>query len=71
MKDVVQLRQRSTDELRKRLEDINRSLLKERGNVKAGKNQGAKKNPMYYGKLRRDKARILTILRERELNLKR
>ena len=64
MKVIQDLRQKSDDQLKNRLNDIEISLRRTRGENKAGK---PNKNSMFIQKLRKEKARILTILREREI----
>ena len=67
MKGIVQLRQRSTEELKNRLNEICNDLLRARGwqHGQAVKTPQMD-NPMFLRKLGREKAQILTILHERE-----
>ena len=67
MKQVANLRQMSNDQLAKRRNEINISLMRQRGENTAGGPRA--KNTMFIRKLRREKAQILTILRERELKI--
>jgi ribosomal protein L29 len=71
MKDIVQLRQRSDQELKDRLNDVCVSLQRARSLVHRGADffmaSHIKGDTMFARKLRREKAQILTILREREL----
>jgi ribosomal protein L29 len=58
----------SNDQLKRRLNEIGNSLHRAVGKVKAG---GAySKDSMFIRKLKKERARILTILRERELRKK-
>lgn len=74
MKDVVDLRQRSDQELKNRLNEVNSSLMRARGLQHRGADffmiSHQKGDTMFLRKLKDDKARILTILRERELKRK-
>lgn len=62
-----ELREMSDKQLKKRLEDIAATLVMLRGR----KEGGAGTNPGEWHKIKQEKARILTILRERELNIER
>jgi ribosomal protein L29 len=69
MKRIAELRQMSDDQLKARFTEINNSLRRGRGLIQAGHSSGHPKdkgNAMYMRKLKKDKARILTILSERE-----
>lgn len=61
-----ELRDMSDEQLRKRLADIHITQMKMRGVKEAG---GAT-NPGVWRNIRKEKARILTILRERELGIR-
>jgi ribosomal protein L29 len=65
MRRVEELRRMSDDQLKNRLNEIAISLRRAVGKVKAGGAIG--KDTMYIRRLKKEKARILTILREREL----
>ena len=81
MKCMVDIRRQSNDQLKNRLREIDISLIRVRaytkGNcmppsdikhVKKTKAQLTQsENTMYAHKLKREKARILTVLREREI----
>ncbi|HIQ00009.1 TPA: 50S ribosomal protein L29 [Candidatus Bipolaricaulota bacterium] len=58
-----ELRELSTDELHQRLRDLKRKLLNLRFQLASGQLQ----NTAEIGKTKRDIARTLTVLREREL----
>ncbi len=60
-----ELRERTTEELLSELEGCKRELFNRRFQWQTEETA----NPDQYGKLRRDIARILTILRERELGI--
>ena len=69
MKRVVQLRQKSDYQLKNRLQEIGNSLLRARGRNRVGSPTDGSVyggDSMFMWKLRREKARILTILNERE-----
>lgn len=66
MKQTVELRRMSNDQLKNRLTDLGNSLMRAVGRNKAGKPED---DSMYIRKLRKEKARILTLLRERELKI--
>jgi len=68
MRRVENLRQMSNDQLKKRLNEIGNELHRAVGKVKAGGVYS--EDSMFIRKLKKDKARILTILRERELRKK-
>ena len=57
-----ELRQKSTEELKQKLEELRAELAKIRAQVSAGVRP---ENPMRARVIKRDIARILTILRER------
>ncbi|MGB9728984.1 MAG: 50S ribosomal protein L29 [Thermoprotei archaeon] len=61
-----EIRKFSNEELNKRLNEISAELVKLRGLYAAGR---PPKNVMYLRNLRKDYARILTILRERQLGI--
>ncbi|MEM3715209.1 MAG: 50S ribosomal protein L29 [Thermoprotei archaeon] len=61
-----EIRKLSDEELNKRLNEISAELVKLRGLYTAGR---PPKNVMYLRSLRKDYARILTILRERQLGI--
>jgi len=65
MKHIATIRQYSDDQLKARLRDIGNSLIRANGRNAAGKPE---EDTMFIGKLKTEKARILTILREREIN---
>lgn len=65
MKRVESLRQMSNDQLKNRLIEIGNSLHRAVGKVKAGGIYSTDSD--FIKKLRREKARILTIMREREI----
>ena len=65
MKNIVLTRQMSDDQLKNRLTDIGNSLHRAVGKTKAGGVYS--KDSMFIRKLKKEKARILTVLREREL----
>jgi ribosomal protein L29 len=65
MRRVEDLRRMSNDQLKVRLNEIVISLRRAVGKVKAGGTTG--EDTMYIRRLKKEKARILTILREREL----
>jgi len=65
MKKIQNLRNMSDDELKKQLKDIGNSLFRVVGKVKAGGVYS--KDSMLIRRLKKDKARILTLLREREI----
>jgi ribosomal protein L29 len=65
MRRVEELRRMSDDQLKNRLNEIANSLRRAIGKVKAGGTTG--KDTMYIRRLKKEKSRILTILREREL----
>lgn len=58
-----ELKNLKSDELGKRLHELRLELLKERGNIEMG---GNIKNPGKIKILRRDIARIMTLINERE-----
>jgi ribosomal protein L29 len=60
------LRNMSDEHLRKRLEDIAATQVM----LRARKEGGAGINPGEWHKIKQEKARILTILRERELKIR-
>lgn len=68
MKQIKNLRQKSNDQLKNRLNDIEISLRRLRGfnEAQKGTQKGKKENPAMLWSLRKEKARILTILKERE-----
>lgn len=61
------LRKLSKKELKKRLEELRADILKERSNLGGG---NVPENPGRIKKMKRDVARILTVLNERK-NIKR
>jgi len=70
MKDIVQLRQRSDQELKDRLNDVCVSLQRARSLVHRGADffmaSHQKGDTMFMRHLRREKAQILTLLSERK-----
>ena len=66
MKKASELRDMSTEQLRKRLQEIGATQLILRGR-KEGKHAV---NPGQWRNIKKEKARILTILRERELGIR-
>ena len=72
MKAIVQLRQKSDEQLHNRLNEIEISFRRTLAHNSASRDQasaaGQGVNTMYIGNLRRQKARILTILNERKLS---
>ena len=66
MKRLDELREKSNDELIKILNDLNEELFKLRRIIESG---GAVEKPGRVRHLRKTRARILTILRERGLKL--
>lgn len=69
MKQLTQLRQKSDDQLKNRLREIDNSLLRARGRNKVGMPTDGSVfggDSMFMRRLRKEKARILTILNERE-----
>jgi large subunit ribosomal protein L29 len=64
MKRTAELRQMSDEQLHERIKECTLSLQRLRGFNKA---QYGSSNPMMMRNLRKNKARCLTILREREL----
>lgn len=71
MKALASLREKSNDQLKSRLNEIEISFRRTKGKFSAARDQASKggsgENTMYLGNLRKQKARILTILHEREL----
>ena len=69
MKVLVELRQKSNDQLQNRLTQIalslRRTMSKNTASSEVSSRQGSGTNTMYIGNLRRERARILTILNER------
>jgi len=66
LKRLDELRERSNEELIKILNDLNEELFKLRRMIESG---GAVEKPGRVRHLRKTRARILTILRERGLKL--
>jgi len=66
LKRLDELREKSNDELIKILNDLNEELFKLRRIIESG---GAVEKPGRVRHLRKTRARILTILRERGLKL--
>ena len=64
MKRIATIRQNSDDQLKDRLRDIGNSLMRAKGRNVAGKPE---EDTMFISKLKKEKACILTILREREI----
>jgi len=65
MKRIAELRQMSDDQLHERIRELDHSFMRLRGfNQNGGAVPG---NPNMMQNLRKNKARCLTILREREL----
>jgi ribosomal protein L29 len=62
LKRIASLREKSNTQLKQRLEEIGMSLIRVRGFNRAGKSYY---HPMFARKLKKEKARILTILSER------
>jgi ribosomal protein L29 len=83
MKALVELRKNSNDQLNNKLREIDVSLRRVRGYIHGAcappqavnsvkhktANQGQSEDTMYYHKLKREKAQILTILSERRLGI--
>jgi ribosomal protein L29 len=73
MKNTALLRNKSNEQLKNRLNEIAVSFRRTKGKLTAAKDQASKKgkgeNVMYLGNLKEEKARILTILKERDLKL--
>lgn len=69
MKQLVQLRQKSNDQLNNRLNDIAVSTRRVQGYNKGACKSFQGNHPMLLHKLKREKAQILTILNERKLNI--
>lgn len=69
MRKVQELRTMSDDQLQRELNEIEISLRRLRGYNRAQKGtvKNKRENPAFMFSLRKRKARILTILREREL----
>ena len=69
MKRIATLREQSNDQLNKRLVEIGISLRRAGGRNFAGSQPNWQKpaDSMFMLKLKKEKARILTLLREREL----
>ena len=65
MKRIATLRENSDDQLKDRLREIGNSLHRAVGKTKAGGQYS--KDSMFIRNLKKQKARILTILREREI----
>lgn len=67
MKRIVTIREKSNDQLNNRLIELQNSLRRAVGRNKAGYPSPFAKDTMFISKLKKEKARILTILKEREL----
>lgn len=67
MKQISDIRNMSNDQLQNRLNDIEISLRRQRSYNLVGI-PGPNNNSMYIGNLRKEKARILTVLNKREAN---
>ena len=61
---AAKIREQNVDELRVQLRDMNEQLFRLRLQMQMGQSEGLKK----YRALRKDKARMLTVMRERELS---
>lgn len=61
--NAQEVREMTSDELREREKEISEQLL----SLRLYKVTGQLESPARVGQLRRDRARILTVLREREL----
>ncbi|HYF98008.1 MAG TPA: 50S ribosomal protein L29 [Coxiellaceae bacterium] len=61
---AAELKQKSVDELKKEL----LNLLKEQFNLRMQKGMGSVAKPHLFTRVRRDIARVKTILREKEVN---
>ena len=70
MKRLVQLREKSDEQLKNRLNEIELSFRRTKGKSSASRDTASKssqgENTMYLGNLRKQRARILTILNERK-----
>jgi ribosomal protein L29 len=69
MKRIATLREKSNDQLKERLMEIEISLRRGAGRNFAGASPNWQKpeDSMFMSKLKKEKARILTLFREREL----
>ena len=69
MKRIATLREKSNDQLNNRISEIDISLRRAGGRNNAGADPSWQKSTdsMFMSKLKKEKARILTLLREREL----
>ena len=65
MKAMIQLRQRSTTELKNRLIQIGNDLMRARGSLHGNVKSPQTDNPMFIARLKRENAQIQTILHER------
>lgn len=63
--DAEELRDESEDELRQQLQDLEKELVKERGQIEVG---GFAENPGEIGEMKKSIARIKTVLNEKTTN---
>ena len=64
---TVKWRDMSSDELSQKVKDLTEELF----NLRLQLSMGIAKNPARVGQAKRDLARAMTVLRERELNIRR
>ena len=65
--EATKWREFQTDELEQKIKDLTEELF----NLRLQLAMGVAKNPARVGQARRDLARVKTVLRERELNIRR
>ena len=65
--EATKWRELQTDELEQKIKDLTEELF----NLRLQLAMGVAKNPARVGQARRDLARVKTVLRERELNIRR
>ena len=63
--DAEELRDESESELRQQLQDLQKELVKERGQIEVG---GFAENPGEIGEMKKSIARIKTVLNEKTSN---
>ena len=63
MSDIAELREKSTDELKERVADLDKKVFELRVTQGAGQSEA----PNQMKVLRKERARVKTLLREREL----
>ena len=63
--DAEELRDESKGELRQQLQDLQKELVKERGQIEVG---GFAENPGEIGEMKKSIARIKTVLNEKTTN---